>query len=63
MIAENEEFTIKNISPEMIKVVRKATRAGTIDCKQAIIESKGDVDKAIKLLIEKGNGSPKKIWV
>ncbi|MDW3094639.1 MAG: hypothetical protein R8G33_03095 [Gammaproteobacteria bacterium] len=57
-----KEFTFKDVTPEMIKSVRKETRAGTIDCRDAIIESCGDVEKAIQILKEKGIGTPKKVW-
>lgn len=56
-------FTFKDVTAEMIKSVRKETRAGTIDCRDAVIESRGDVEKAIKILKEKGIGTPKKIWI
>ena len=58
----NEEFTIKDVTAEMIKSVRKETRAGTIDCRDAIIESCGDIERAIEILKEKGIGTPKKVW-
>ncbi len=58
----DEEFTIKNVTAEMIKLVRKETRAGTIDCRTALIESCGDVDRAIEILKEKGICTPKKVW-
>lgn len=57
-----KEFTIKDVTAEMIKSVRKTTRAGTIDCRDAIIESCGDIEKAIEILKEKGIGTPKKVW-
>ena len=57
-----KEFTIKDVTAEMIKTVRKETRAGTIDCRDAIIESCGDVERAIEILKEKGIGTPKKVW-
>lgn len=59
----DEAFTIKDVTAEMIKSVRKETRAGTIDCRDAVIESRGDIDKAIEILKEKKIGAPKKIWI
>ena len=58
-----EEFGLKDVTAEMIKTVRKDTRAGTIDCRDALIESRGDIDQAIKLLKEKGIVTPKKVYV
>ena len=58
-----KEFTIKDVTAEMIKLVRKETRAGTIDCREAVIESCGDVEKAIQILREKGIITPKKVWI
>jgi elongation factor Ts len=37
-----------------VKQVRELTSAGLMDCKGALAESGGDVDKAVKLLREKG---------
>ena len=42
------------ITPEMIKNLRSETGAGILDCKKALIESKGDQEKAIELLRKKG---------
>lgn len=58
----SDDFGIKDITAEMIKIVRNETRAGTIDCRDALIESKGDTDKAIEIVKEKGVGTPKKVW-
>jgi translation elongation factor EF-Ts len=58
-----KEFTIKDVTAEMIKLVRKETRAGTIDCREAVIESRGDVERAIQILKEKGIETPKKVWI
>ncbi len=62
-MSASEEFGIKDITAEMIKLVRNETRAGTIDCRDALIESRGDVDKAINILKEKGIITPKKVYV
>lgn len=50
------------ITAEMIRAVRTETRAGTLDCKNALMESNGDVAKAIELVRAKGSSTPKKVW-
>lgn len=42
------------ISASMVKELRERTGAGMMDCKKALSETNGDVDKAIELLREKG---------
>ncbi|MDN5342390.1 translation elongation factor Ts [Oceanotoga sp. DSM 15011] len=42
------------VSTEMIKELRTATGAGMLDCKKALEETNGDLDKAIELLRKKG---------
>ena len=42
------------ISTEAIKQLREETRAGVIDCKNALIESGGDVEKARQILTKRG---------
>lgn len=39
---------------ELIRDLREKTGAGILECKKAIQESKGDTDKALRLLREKG---------
>lgn len=56
-------FGINDITANMIKAVRKETRAGTIDCRDALIESKGDTEEAINILLKKGIKTPKKVYV
>ena len=43
-----------NISASMVKDLRDKTGAGMMDCKKALVESNGDMDKAIDYLREKG---------
>jgi len=62
-MAAEDEFGIKDLTGEMIKTVRKETRAGTIDCRDALIESRGDTDRAIEILKEKGIETPRKVYV
>ena len=43
-----------DISAELVKELRERTGAGFMDCKRALTESDGDLDKAILILREKG---------
>jgi elongation factor Ts len=47
-------MTDTRISPELIKDLRERTGAGFMDCKRALEETGGDIDKAIALLRERG---------
>ena len=49
-----------NISPELVKQLRERTGAGMMDCKKALAETNGDIEKAIDLLREKGIASAAK---
>ncbi len=42
------------ITAELVKELRERTGAGFMDCKRALTEADGDIDKAIVLLREKG---------
>lgn len=42
------------ITAEMVKQLRERTGAGMMDCKKALNETNGDMDKAIEFLREKG---------
>ncbi|CAC6452216.1 Translation elongation factor Ts [Staphylococcus aureus] len=42
------------ISAKLVKELRKKTGAGIMDCKKALTETDGDIDKAIDYLREKG---------
>ena len=43
-----------DISAQQVKELREKTGAGMMDCKKALAESSGDVDKAVSVLREKG---------
>ncbi|WP_406685060.1 translation elongation factor Ts [Seonamhaeicola sp. MEBiC1930] len=47
------ESTVKITAAEVNKL-RKATGAGMMDCKKALVEAEGDFDKAIEVLRKKG---------
>ena len=42
------------ISAKQVNELRKATGAGMMDCKKALVEAEGDFDKAIEILRKKG---------
>lgn len=46
--------TTKEVDIELIKKLRAKTSAGILDCKNALIESNHDIDKAIGILRKKG---------
>ena len=43
------------ITAQMVKALREKTGAGMMDCKKALTETGGDMEKAIDFLREKGN--------
>ena len=43
-----------NISSEQIKLLREKTGAGMLNCKNALVETKGNFEKAVELLRQKG---------
>lgn len=42
------------VTAQMVKELRERTGAGMMDCKKALVETDGDMDKAIETLREKG---------
>jgi elongation factor Ts len=49
-----------NFGPKDIKKLREMTDAGMMDCKKALAESDGDMDKAVAWLRDKGMGAAAK---
>lgn len=49
-----------NITAQMVKELRDATGAGMMDCKKALTESEGDMEKAMEVLRQKGISSAEK---
>lgn len=43
-----------NISTDKIKELRELSGAGVMDCRDALIEAEGDIEKALKCLRQKG---------
>jgi len=50
----------KNFGPKDIKKLREMTDAGMMDCKKALSESDGDMDKAVEWLRDQGMGAAAK---
>ena len=48
------------ISAQLVKELREKTGAGMMDCKKALVESDGDVEKAVEFLRKKGLDTAKK---
>lgn len=48
------------VTIEVVKELREKTGAGIMDCKRALAESEGDIEKAIDLLRQKGLSSAAK---
>lgn len=42
------------INPQAIKELRERTQAGMSDCKNALTESEGDMEKAVEIILKKG---------
>jgi len=43
-----------SVSAQLVKELREKTGAGMLDCKNALVEANGDIEKAIVILREKG---------
>jgi elongation factor Ts len=48
------------INSEQIKLLREKTGAGVLNCKNALVETNGDFEKAIEFLRQKGLASAEK---
>ncbi len=48
------------VTAEQVKELREKTGAGIMDCKKALAEADGDVDKAIEILRKKGMATAQK---
>jgi len=55
-----ELSNVAEITSELIKTLREKTQAGMLDCKKALIECDGDVEKAADFLRKKGLASASK---
>lgn len=51
-----------NITAQMVKELRDKTGAGMMDAKKALVETDGDMEKAMEVLRQKGMASADKKW-
>jgi len=51
---------VAEVTSEMIKELREKTQAGMVDCKKALVETDGDMEKAVDFLRKKGLASADK---
>ena len=42
------------VTPQMIRELRERTQAGMSDCKNALVEGEGDIEKAVEIILKKG---------
>ena len=45
---------MSNITAAQVKALREATNVSMMECKRALVEAEGDLDKATKILRERG---------
>src|ERR1700678_1017641 len=45
---------MSNVSAAMVKELRERTQAGMADCKNALVEAIGDMEKAVEVILKKG---------
>ncbi|HEX4086382.1 MAG TPA: translation elongation factor Ts [Chthoniobacteraceae bacterium] len=51
---------MSDVNPQLVKTLREKTNAGMMDCKRALAEANGDIDKAETILRTKGIASAAK---
>jgi len=51
---------MSDVNPALVKQLREKTSAGMMDCKRALVESGGDLNKAEDILRKKGIASASK---
>jgi len=54
LLTSHQERENVNVSATMVKELRQMTGAGILECKNALVDAAGDVDKAANMLREKG---------
>ena len=53
-------ITTNNIPAQLVKELRERTGAGFSDCRAALVETQGDMEKAIDVLRKKGQAAAQK---
>jgi len=52
--AKNKRILMADITASMVKELRERTQAGMADCKNALVEAAGDMEKAVEVILKKG---------
>ena len=45
---------MSQVSMQQVKELRDRTQAGLNDCRSALLESEGDIDQAVDIILKKG---------
>ncbi len=51
---------MSNISADQVKTLREKTGAGLMECKNALVEANGDMEKAVTVLRKRGQAAAEK---
>jgi elongation factor Ts len=51
---ENQKIPVVAVTPAMVKELRERTQAGMADCKNALVEAGGEMEKAVEVILKKG---------
>src|SRR6202042_2367168 len=54
VMEENGKKSAVAITSAMVKDLRERTQAGMADCKNALVEASGDMEKAVEVILKKG---------
>jgi len=49
-----------SVTPQLIRELRERTAAGMSDCKNALVEAEGDIEKAVEIILKKGKAKSAK---
>jgi elongation factor Ts len=53
-VPAHEETLMSTVSMQQVKELRDRTQAGLNDCKSALVEASGDMEKAVEIILKKG---------
>ena len=53
-LGKQEDKQMADVTASMVKELRERTQAGMSDCKSALVEASGEMEKAVELILKKG---------